>query len=130
MVDKYGQIVTINRGSQINFKLNKPEVDTAAFATEILGVTDFFSAFGTYNMSGMGLLTAPGNEIIVTLSVYGVDFDVPSNRDYLAEMLAAEGVSSDGLVLPEEYRLTLEMRVRNCLLGEGLRETGACYVCP
>lgn len=85
LIDKYGQLVTINRGSHINFKLKIPEDEDGLFATEILGVTDFFSAYGTYNMSGMGLLTAPGNEIFVALTIDAVDWNVPSNADYLRE---------------------------------------------
>lgn len=77
--------MTINRGSHINFKLKIPEDEEVQFATEILGVTDFFSAYGTYNMSGMGLLTAPGNEIVVALTIDAVDWNIPSNADYLRE---------------------------------------------
>ena len=55
------------------------------YETKILGVTDFFSAYGTYNMSGMGLITSPNNKILVSLTVYGVDMNVPSNRDYISQ---------------------------------------------
>jgi len=85
LIDKYGQLVTINRGSEIKFKLSDSKKADSEFATEILGVTDFFSAYGTYNMSGMGLITAPDNRILVKLSVLGIDLQVPSNRQYLAK---------------------------------------------
>ena len=123
LMDKYGQIVNINRGSMINFKLNVPKVQrNVDFATQILGVTNFSSFYGTYNMSGMGLLTAPGNEIIVNLTVFGIDLDIPSNRDYLRQK------NKDGN--PDVYALKMEMLVRPCELGEGLKPSGACYVCP
>ena len=54
------------------------------FKTEIIGVTDFFSAYGTYNMSGMGLISDPGAELNVELTVYGIDMQVPSNREYIS----------------------------------------------
>ena len=63
--------------------------------TKILGVTDFFSAYGTYNMSGMGLITAPKNRIFVKLAVQGVDLNVPSNRDYLSIQLGRKVTAAD-----------------------------------
>ena len=68
LIDKYGQLVTTNRGSEINFKLK--QIDDI---TEITGVTNFYSAYGTFNMSGMGLLTQPNSEIILELIVSGID---------------------------------------------------------
>lgn len=91
--------------------------------TKITGVTNFYSAYGTYNMSGMGLITKPQSEIIVSLTVQGIDIVVPSNAAYLREQFGVDELSS-------AYSLTMELKVRSCLLGEGLKESGACYECP
>ena len=88
LIDKYGQLVTTNRGSEINFKLK-----TQDDVTEITGVTNFYSAYGTFNMSGMGLLTQPDSEIMISLIVSGIDMTVPSNAAYLNQMLGVENVS-------------------------------------
>lgn len=72
----------------------------------------------------MGLLTAPGSAIIVTLSVFGIDLDVPSNLEYLQKKIGKENVTL------QDYALGMEMKVRDCILGEGLKTSGACYECP
>lgn len=100
--------------------------ENTEYETKIIGVTDFFSAYGTYNMSGMGLVTGPGSDLNVNLTVYGIDLKVPSNREYLSEQLG-RNVSSDDT---NGYLLNMDMKVRGCVLGEGLRESGACYECP
>ena len=41
--------------------MNEPEIPDPNFATKITGVTTFYSAYGTYKMSGMGLITSPQN---------------------------------------------------------------------
>ena len=88
LIDKYGQLVTTNRGSEINFRLK-----TQDDVTEITGVTNFYSAYGTFNMSGMGLLTQPDSEIMISLIVSGIDMTVPSNAAYLNQMLGVENES-------------------------------------
>ena len=58
LIDAYGQVVSTDRGSRINFELLvDSQTFSPDFTTEIVGVTEFFSAFGTYNMSGMMLLS-------------------------------------------------------------------------
>ena len=86
-------------------------------------MTNFYSAFGTFNMSGMDLTTTPSSKIMVDLIVSGIDMQVPSNTKYLKKQL---GLST----LDTAYTLKMEMIVRGCLLGEGLKESGACYECP
>lgn len=77
-------------------------------------------------MSGMGLLTKKqGNDLLVTLTVTGIDLAVPSNRQYLKQQLELDKVTNE-----TQYVLSAKMAVRNCLLGEGLRTSGACYECP
>ena len=78
LIDKYGQLVTTNRGSEINFRLK-----TQDDVTEITGVTNFYSAYGTFNMSGMGLLTQPDSEIMISLIVSGIDMTVPTNKNLI-----------------------------------------------
>ena len=78
-------------------------------------------------MSGMGLITAPNNKIAVALKVSGVDLNVPSNRLYLEQQLGREVKPGDTDI---GYDLRMKLVVRGCILGEGLRETGACYECP
>ena len=105
--------------------MKQPKIPDPDFATKITGVTNFYSAYGTYNMSGMGLITSPGNKIIVSLGVDGVDLQVPSTADYLKDKFADPDFDENS-----EYQLQMEMKVRDCVLGEGLRESGACYRCP
>ena len=76
-------------------------------------------------MSGMGLITSPGNKIIVSLGVDGVDLQVPSTANYLKDKFADPDFDENS-----EYQLQMEMKVRDCVLGEGLKESGACYRCP
>jgi len=75
-------------------------------------------------MSGMGLLSAPGNEIIVALTISGIDLTVPSNKEYLTAQLGIEVTSLT------DYSIRIDMEVRDCVLGEGLKVSGACYECP
>lgn len=127
LIDKYGQVVTINRGSKIEFVLQSSTKADSEYETKILGVTDFFSAYGTYNMSGMGLITAPLNRIKVGLVLSGINLDVPSNRNYLSQQLGREISLGEPST---SYALDIKMIVRGCILGEGLRQSGACYECP
>ena len=79
-----------NEGSEINFRLKTPKQDEATdsyFVTDIIGVTDFFSAYGTYNVSGMGLISSQGAELNVNVEVYAIDTRVPDIYDYLSRNL-------------------------------------------
>lgn len=100
------------------------ETFSDAFVTEIIGVTEFYSAFGTYNMSGMMLLSQPGVDIPVRLIVSSVDVTVPSVAEYLADELGTR------ITVPSDYQLSMSLDVRPCLLGEGLKRSGACFLCP
>ena len=58
LIDSYGQVVSTNRGTKINFELAVDrDTFSDSFKTQIVGVTEFYSAYGTYNMSGMVLLS-------------------------------------------------------------------------
>ena len=116
----YGQIVQTNKGSKIKFALTDESQTDGEFPTKITGVTDFYSAYGTYKMSGMGILTKPGEKIAVTLTIDAIDFTNPSNIAFLTEKLGPE----------LEYVINMRMEVRKCILGEGLLPTGACFTCP
>ena len=94
LIDAYGQVVSTDRGSRINFELtvdeetfheeqHEKQSKEPEFETEIVGVTEFFSAFGTYNMSGMTLLSQPGVDIPVKLVINAIDVAVPSVAAYL-----------------------------------------------
>lgn len=85
LIDMYGQIVQTNKGSKIKFALSTDPLSTGIFRTEITGVTDFYSAFGTYKMSGMGILTEPGAKIPVTLTIDAIDLTNPSNKAFLTK---------------------------------------------
>ena len=49
---------------------------------------------------------------------------VPSVADYLRAGLGTE------LVVRSDYSLDMNLGVRTCILGEGLKESGACFECP
>ena len=79
------------------------------------GVTEFYSAYGTFNMSGIGIISDPGIELTAKLYIENaIDASIPSNFENMKE---------------REY-LVIELIVRNCIMGEGLRESGACFACP
>ena len=109
-----------NKGSKIKFALTDESQTNGIFKTEITGVTDFYSAFGTYKMSGMGILTEPGAKIPVTLTIDAIDLTNPSNIAFLTEKLGPK----------LEYVINMRMVVRKCILGEGLLPSGACFTCP
>lgn len=65
LVDKYNQIVSTNKGSQISLSLTDRSTinNQTNFITGLFGVTSFYSAYGTFNMSAIMLLTGPGTSI-------------------------------------------------------------------
>mgnify|MGYP006950275311 CR=1 FL=1 len=96
------------------------------FNTDILGMRDFYSMFGTFEMINMLILSEPGINIFVSITVNAIDIRVPSTQQYLATYL------NDGrnLTSNADYQIDIIMRVRPCILGEGLKATGACFKCP
>ena len=123
LMDQYGQIVSIEAGSKINFNLLPALDGESFFITEIIGVTDFFSAYGTYNVSGMGLIASPGAELNVKVQIDSINTNITSAREYLEFSLGEEIAPGD------PYTINLELEVRPCRLGEGLKESGACFEC-
>jgi len=73
-------------------------------------------------MSGITLMTGPGKEIKATLEVKAVDMNIPSNQEYHQKHTLSYN--------PEKtYQIPFTMFVRNCVIGEGLKESGACFRC-
>jgi len=65
-VDKYGQVVSTNKGQLIKAELieyDSPKKANDDFKTRIEGNTNFFSAYGVYNISGL-LLEASGGAVL------------------------------------------------------------------
>lgn len=50
------------------------------FKTDILGMMDFYSMFGTFEMVNMGILSEPGINITVSIIVNAVDINVPTTQ--------------------------------------------------
>lgn len=72
--------MSTNRGQRINFGISRDDIcperedpNDPPFVTKIIGVTEFFSAYGTYNMSGMILESCPGYDIPVKLIIESID---------------------------------------------------------
>jgi len=67
-------------------------------------------------------MTGPGKEIKATLEVKAVDMNIPSNQEYHQKHTLSYN--------PEKtYQIPFTMFVRNCVIGEGLKESGACFRC-
>lgn len=79
------------------------------FQTEIIGVTDFYSAYGTFNMSGMGVIAEPDVELPVELRVKAIDLTLPSNKIYVAKGLD-KPINS-----PDDYWVNIDLIVRPCI---------------
>lgn len=126
LVDMYNQIVSINQGKEIKLSIINREsrLNSEFPPPSLVGVTSFFSAYGTYNMSGMALTTGPGEKIYATLEILAVDVSIPSNAKYLRKQMAKQVLSTN------DYTVSFTMIVRNCTIGEGLLESGACFRCP
>jgi hypothetical protein len=54
-LDDEGQIVSINSGSMMEFKVKESEANST-FKTEVSGVYKFFSTYGVYNISGLQIV--------------------------------------------------------------------------
>lgn len=86
---------------------------------------DFYSMYGVYNMSSMDILSQPGINIPVSITVFSINLEVPSVRKFISSKLNIKTVD-----WPEQYRIEIQLKVRSCKEGEGLKESGACYTCP
>lgn len=117
-----------NKGRLIKAELiehDSPKKANDDFATRIEGDTNFFSAYGTYNISGLLLEASGGAVLSLNLMVEDViDLEVQSNSKYLAPVMKTIGEVSDN------YIIEIKLNVRPCLLGEGLKDSGACFKCP
>lgn len=51
-----------------------------------------------------------------------VDLNKPTNQYYLRDAYSVSNVST--------YVITADLIVRGCIIGEGLKSSGACYTCP
>ena len=48
---------------------------------------EFYSTFGVYETANMGVLSQPGADIDLSISVFSVDVRVPTTRRYLSNYL-------------------------------------------
>ena len=84
------------------------------------GVDKFFSTFGVFNVSGLTIVAAPNSKQNLSLYVYdAVDLNKPTTQKYLANAYQKQAIS--------EYVIEVDIVIRGCLIGEGLKESGACY---
>ena len=117
-----------NKGNLIKAELIEHESEKKTnndFVTRIEGDTNFFSAYGTFNISGLLLEASGGSKLSLNLKVDDViKLDVESNKNYLSPYLTTTTTDS------AEYVIEIQLVVRPCLLGEGLKASGACYKCP
>lgn len=116
-------MVQPSSGGQIKFNLNLTD-DLDGFKTDITGMKDFYSMEGLYLLENMGILSKPGIEIPVSITVNSVDVRVPSVRSYLEKYLQRQVRDN------YDYQIDIIMQVRPCILGEGLKASGACFTCP
>ena len=59
-------------------------VKTSKFKTEVTGFKDFFSMYGVFNMTGMGILSEPAITIPGVLTFNGIDNTIPSVNAFLS----------------------------------------------
>jgi len=52
----------------------------SVFTTDILGMMDFYSMFGTFETANMGILSAPDINMTVSITVNAIDINVPSTH--------------------------------------------------
>ena len=81
--------------------------------------------FGVYNVSSMRINSQPGINIPVSITIQAVDLSIPSTRLFLSNNLKIKTINST-----EQYRTSIQLKVRSCIEGEGLTNTGACFTCP
>ena len=86
MVDDELQVVTTDTGSMIQFQAVNSSINSS-FSTQISGVSKFFSTYGVFKVSGMGLSSDPNSTQKLILSVSddgGINFKHnPSVKAYL-----------------------------------------------
>ena len=58
LVDQYGQVVTSDSVSKLEFLVDELQ-DGAQFETQVSGVTRFFPLYGVYNVSGLEMIADP-----------------------------------------------------------------------
>jgi len=88
----------------------------------VSGVSNFYPAFGVYNVSGLQIVAQPDSEQNLIILSEAVDLSILMNQEYLSEQFGVEYLSS--------YEIAVRLLLRPCISGEGLRDNGACYTCP
>ena len=121
LVDEYGQIVTSDDSSLIEFTIEEAPAGSQ-FTSEVYGQTKFYALNGVYNISGLFLIADPNSSQSLNLNAYGIDVSIPVVDEFLDNLF--------GSYTQSQYVLPMQVGVRECLEGEGLRENGACYECP
>ena len=96
VVDKYGQVVSTNRGNMFNGTL-PPDLDIESrmrkakrkkrkfIKDKIMADTSFFSAYGVIKIHGMILLSMGGRTIFMNFDAFDIiNTQTPTNKEYLA----------------------------------------------
>ena len=80
--------------------------------------------YGVFNTTGMGILSEPGITIPGVLTFNGIDTSIPTVKAFLSSKYQTK------IQANWQYNITINMLVRGCVVGEGLKVDGACFVCP
>lgn len=86
----FGRIVGSNDDSKLTISIDdgyKEFPDKVKYPPMLTGQTTFFSSNGTYNVSGVILTGAPGQNYSLNLASDAVDYSIPSNKEYKLNLL-------------------------------------------
>ncbi|CDW85128.1 UNKNOWN [Stylonychia lemnae] len=127
LADKYGQIVGTQNDQKLQIsiigrKLNATSQTQDMYSPVITGKTTFYSENGVYKLEGVQFTGSPGYSYELSFLSDGIDKNKPNNKDtQKLNDSSQQQIQNDFLV---------EIKLRECSIGERFTESGACDPCP
>ncbi|TNV88178.1 hypothetical protein FGO68_gene13761 [Halteria grandinella] len=124
LVDKYGTFITSDNKSKLIIKTNTS--GNEKYVPVLESATEFTAKSGIFWLEDLVLISQPNSSQKLIFYTDGIDLNLPDNKAVMAQS-KNESINYQDQA---QNSLSIDIKLRQCLVGEQMLQNGRCQICP